>query len=111
MEQNSQSFPQSTQTPPQTSPQPEKSSAGPIIGAVIVIVILALGALYFWGAQLNQEPEELPLIPGNASNEEWVPPTSSSDEAAAIESDLDATDMTEFEAQMEADLRAIEAEL
>ncbi|RJR12778.1 hypothetical protein C4585_03225 [Candidatus Parcubacteria bacterium] len=105
---------QAPYTPPQnpTSPAPEKSSAGPIIGAVIVIVILALGALYFWGAQLNEAPEELPLIPGDApTGEEWAPSGSGSDEAAAIESDLDATDMAAFEAQMEADLRAIEAEL
>lgn len=38
---------------------------GPVVGAVIIILVLALGALYFWGAQLNKEKETdtLPLIP------------------------------------------------
>ena len=111
MDQTSYTPPPSPQTPP--PPAPEKSSAGPIAGTVIVIVILALGALYFWGARLNEQtPEELPFIPGDGSSaESWAPSTSNSDEAAAIEAELDATSMNDFEQQMDADLSAIEASL
>jgi len=47
----------------------QKSSAGPIVGAVIIVVVLILGALYFWGAHLNATNQEnnLPLILGNDS--------------------------------------------
>lgn len=92
-----------------------KSSAGPVIGAIIVIIILALGGLYFWGAQLNNKAaDELPFIPGDdpsAMNEEgaWMPLSSQSDEAAAIEADLQTTNMDAFEQQMNADLSATES--
>jgi len=99
-------------SPVSPPPSPKPSSAGPVIGTIIVISLLALGALYFWGARLNGVPEELPLIPGDdASAESWAPQQSSSDEAAAIEADLNATNMTEFEQQMDADLNATESSL
>lgn len=44
-----------------------KSGAGPIVGVVIVVILLVFGGLYFWGAQLNQEEETLPLIPGDTA--------------------------------------------
>ena len=114
---------QAPYTPPAT-PSPteptQKNSAGPIIGTIIVIVLLALGALYFWGAQLNQQaPDDLPYIPGDESSmtdsrmaaPDWIPPSSNSDEAAAIEADLQATDMNAFEQQTNADLEAANSEL
>lgn len=47
----------------------KRSTAGPIIGAAIVILMLAFGAFYFWGAHLNRESQPLPLIQGDASVE------------------------------------------
>jgi flagellar basal body-associated protein FliL len=38
--------------------QPEKNSVGPLIGSIIVIVILVLGAIYFWGGKLNATKTE-----------------------------------------------------
>jgi hypothetical protein len=52
-------------------PPAQKSGAGPVVGIVIIIALLILGALYFWGARLNaqQNPEnQLPLIPASDSN-------------------------------------------
>ncbi|MDO8514513.1 MAG: hypothetical protein Q7S50_03155 [bacterium] len=51
-------------------PPAHKSSTGPIVGTIIIVVLLVVGALYFWGAQLNQRDAEdqLPLIPGNDSS-------------------------------------------
>jgi len=110
---------QTPNTPNQTpiQPQTEKASAGPIVGAIIVIIVLALGALYFWGAQLNQTPDQLPLIQDDSSanvqqdvsNEAWIPPSSNSDDAAAIEAELQATDMSGFEQNMSADANAVSA--
>ncbi len=50
-------------------PAHHKSSMGPFVGAVIVIVVLAFGALYFWGARLNEQSrteQNLPYIPADA---------------------------------------------
>ena len=101
-------------SPVSTPPAPHKSSsAGPIIGTTIVIALLALGALYFWGARLSERTQkELPFIPGDdTSAESWAPQSSSSDEATAIEADLNATNMNEFEQRMNADLSAAESDL
>lgn len=50
---------------------PEKKSAereplGPLVGAGIVVILLIIGALYFWGAELNKQPQQdnLPFITG-----------------------------------------------
>ena len=51
-------------TPPANVPN-DKGGPGPIIGAVIIVVLLLVGALYFWGESLDREPTPLPLIPGD----------------------------------------------
>jgi len=52
-------------------PPASKSSIGPIVGAIIIVALLILGALYFWGAHLNATNQEnnLPLILGNDSTQ------------------------------------------
>lgn len=48
----------------------EKSSAGSIVGIVIIVLLLAVGAFYFWGAHLNAASDRengLPLIPPDNS--------------------------------------------
>ena len=49
-------------------PEGRHSHVGPLIGAVIIIVLLAFGALYFYGEYLNRQnsDDQLPLIQGNA---------------------------------------------
>ncbi len=49
----------------------QKTAAGPIVGIVIIVALLIIGALYFWGAHLNAvNPENnLPLILGNDSTQ------------------------------------------
>jgi CHASE3 domain sensor protein len=37
----------------------EKKSFGPLVGIVVIIVVLALGALYVWGGKLSQSSEEV----------------------------------------------------
>lgn len=38
-----------------------------MIGIVIILVLMIFGALYFWGASMNREQQELPFIPGDGS--------------------------------------------
>lgn len=102
---------------PPPIPEPHKSSIGPIAGAVIVILLLIAGGLYFWGAQLNKQQEPLPYIPSNDVPEDAVnttgdtdaglPPQSSSDDVSAIEADMNAMDMTQFESQNSAEMNNI----
>lgn len=60
---------------PKPEPIPEKrvmpshhAGMGPLIGAALIVALLAFGALYFWGAHLNaiEKKQQLPLIPGDA---------------------------------------------
>lgn len=98
--------------PPQ---EPQKASVGPIAGAVIVILLLIAGGLYFWGAQLNKQDEALPFIPSNdalpqentsvtGDTSAGLPAQSESDDVSAIEADVNAMDMTQFESQNSAEM-------
>lgn len=92
---------------PQAPVSTPRAPIGPWVGTVIVIAVLALGALYFWGAKLNQEnADQLPFILGNETNETWLPEQNDSDDAAQIEAELRATNMNEFESRNSADAEA-----
>lgn len=101
------------------SPEPPKSGIGPIAGAIVVILLLVAGGLYFWGATLNEEVmnNSIPYIPsdevpagGDSDSASGLPPQSSSDDAAAIETDLETMNFDQFEAQTEADVGNFDAE-
>ncbi|MBI4087807.1 hypothetical protein HY418_00265 [Candidatus Kaiserbacteria bacterium] len=46
----------------------KKPSSGPMVGIVIIVLLMIVGALYFWGARLNQQnaEDQLPLIPADS---------------------------------------------
>jgi len=47
------------ETPTNTkSNNTHRASVGPIIGSAIVIIVLLIGALYFWGQQLNKQEKQ-----------------------------------------------------
>lgn len=50
-------------------PPAHKKPVGPIVGVIIIVLLMAFGALYFWGATLNQKNPDnnLPLIPADSS--------------------------------------------
>ena len=79
------------QAQPQPQPQPQmqpvqkSGSAWPVIGAIIILVIVALGAFYFWNQRASNRMLDDQLNGINAQ--------SNSDEAASIEADLNATDV------------------
>jgi hypothetical protein len=49
-----------------TELQKKSGGLGPIIGIFIILMLLALGGFYFWGAALNREPDVIPIVSGDA---------------------------------------------
>lgn len=74
---------------------PNGSSAGPVIGIIVILVIIILGGLYFWG-QRNGEN----TILNEALNA--INLQSDSDEIDTIEADLNATDIENLDSEMNA---------
>jgi hypothetical protein len=86
--------------------EPEKP-IGPAVGTVIIVLILIIGAFYFWGYKLENTPavdetvtaEEVlaqPDVSLDALNTQ-----SSSDEIEAIEQDISTTDLEGLDAELE----------
>lgn len=98
------------QSSPPTSPK-TAPGAGPMVGIIIVILLLAAGGYYFLQESGQNEVSEVPYIPGDEVSESWQAESTGSDEAAAIEAELEATNMNEFEAAMESDLEATNSSL
>lgn len=48
-------------------PAHKRSGVGPVVGIVIILILLLFGGLYFWGARLNRQQEQLPFIPGDST--------------------------------------------
>jgi hypothetical protein len=108
---------------PGGEPQPSRKPVGPIAGAVIVIILLVAGGLYFYGAKLNSQiTDQAPYIPSDdylmpegsmptgelqSDTSAGLPPQSSSDDVNSIESDFNAMNMNEMESQNEAELNSI----
>ena len=62
---------------------------GPIVGALVIVLILVIAALYFFGQKLNTDTAN-PVAAPASQEPQNAPATTSSDSAAAIEADLDA---------------------
>lgn len=81
----------------QTSPQVRKEgSVGPIIGSVIIILLIIMGGLYFWGSVIQKQRAEAEL-----RKQARV------EDISVIEKDLNETNID----ALDADLMSIEAEL
>ena len=92
---------------PSAASMPAKSSSGPVVGSIVIIVLLIIGGLYFWMQEPRDTMSYPPFIPGDSTEDEaWMQAASSSDEATAIEAELNATNMDAFETQMNADATA-----
>ena len=100
-------------------PERPKSSIGPVAGAIIVILLLIAGGLYFWGAQLNNQPQPAPYIPSNDTSapqtdttptndpSAGLPPQSSSDDVSSIQADANAMNTDQLNTQNSAELNNI----
>lgn len=85
---------------PTTNMQPVEGSNGPVIGIIVVIVVLIVGAFYFFTRinEIQDVPQELPLT----DEEMAMTQTSDSDDVDAIEGDLEAENFDDVDAEMEA---------
>lgn len=94
---------------PNATQTSENRPAGPVIGAVIIILILVVGALYFWGAKLNKEANQTPEDILNAEDQtvDQLQTQSTSTEIDDINVDLNVTDLN----NLDADLKNIDKEL
>lgn len=72
----------------------EESSAGPIIGAIIILAVVIFGFLFFWGERGDNQALE------NQVN--TIEAQSNSDETSAIEADLNSTDVDSIDAELNA---------
>jgi hypothetical protein len=78
---------------------PSKSSVGPIIGIIILLAIVILGGLYFWGERSVEEVESDPAADAAV---ESINTQSTSDDVNSIEADLDATEIENLDAEINA---------
>ncbi len=86
---------------PTTVQEPGANLTMPMLigGALIAIAILA--GLYLW-----QSPRVAEETLSDVDSETWMPAASDSDDAAAIQAELEATSMTQFEQNMNTDAAA-----
>ena len=91
-----------------STPQQPTGGVGPVMAVVIIVALLILGGLYFWGAQLNErvQSDESALVDGTSNSDI----ASANDEPDQIEKDLDTFDSAAFESQLDADLKAAESQ-
>ena len=83
-----------------------KSGMGSIIGIVIIISIIILGGLYFWGKRIEESKLKDTLVSGNSQatvqeqNEATaIRSVSSSDDLDSIEADLNSTNLDNLGAE------------
>lgn len=87
--------------------QENKSSIGSIIGTIVIIAIIILGGLYFWGKRVEEAKIRQNLVTDQTSqstatmNEAAVIKTiTNSDELGSIEADLNNTKLDNLGAEV-----------
>ena len=69
--------------------------SGPIIGAIVILAIVILGGLYFWNQRAGEG------VPTDEAIEN-INMQSGADDTDSIEADLDATDIENLDAELNA---------
>lgn len=85
--------------------QQNKSSIGGIIGTIIIIAIIILGGLYFWGkrieeAKLNQNLVSETINENGANEATVIKSVNSSDDIPSIQADLKNTNLDNLGAEL-----------
>lgn len=75
--------------------QTQTPSQGPIVGIIVVIIVLIVGAFYFF-----TRIAEIQNAEQTATTTEEFATTSPSDDAVSIESDLNAENFDDLDAEM-----------
>ena len=77
-------------TPQNNIPQvPHKSGIGSIIGTIIIIAIIILGGLYFWGKRVEEAKLKQDLV--SDGTPQFSQTTQQSDDLNTIEAELNST--------------------
>jgi len=71
------------------------SPAGPVIGIIVILAIIILGGLYFWSQREVSDTNLEGVI-------DDINMQSDADDASSIEADLDATDIENLDAELNA---------
>jgi hypothetical protein len=82
-----------------------KSSIGGIIGTIIIIAIIILGGLYFWGKRVEEAKLKQDLVSDTTQPTEYneaaaIRSVSQGDDYASIEADLKATNMNNLDSEV-----------
>lgn len=86
-----------------TAGAPEQKGNGPVIGIIIVIIVLAIGAYYLFSELRSQEAARQ----ADPSAQEAQMPTEQA--VANIEGELQAEDLSDLEADIDADLQELDS--
>ena len=77
--------------------EPQKSGVGSIVATIIIIAIIILGGLYFWGKRVEENKTKENLVEGSTqptaeeSETVSIKNTNQSDDLDSIDADLQAT--------------------
>ncbi len=84
---------------PENNTSPTEGRSGPLAGTIVVIIVLALGAFYFWGASVDRADRTSTDI-GTDASVEALNTQSDSTELSAIEADLSATELSGLDQEL-----------
>lgn len=89
---------------PMPSQAPEKASMSGVIGTIIIIALIILGGLYFWGKRINTQKETASLVQQEQAASQQaaaIEAVSSSDELDTLKAEVDATQTTNLGAELQ----------
>lgn len=89
------------ETPP--APVKPRGSMGGMLAIVLILIIIVVGALYFWGQRIAESPNTGKDAVGELETQ------SSSTEPSAIEADLEAETPEEFNADIDSAFDELDA--
>ena len=84
-----------------------KSSIGSIIGTIVIIAVIILGGLYFWGKRVEEAKLRQNLVTDTSTQQSnqmdeatVIKSTSASDDLSSIQSDLNSTKLDNLGSEM-----------
>ena len=92
----------------------QKTGVGGLIGTIIIIALIVLGGLYFWGKRIEEAKTVTQMTSETSTTTDTVKisrdqmeanlikSTSPSDDLNSIENDLKSTNMTNLDAELHA---------
>jgi len=76
----------------------KEGSVGPVIGTIIILAVIVLGGLYFWGQRASDKVMNEAQVNETVQN---ITTQGQSDEAAVIEADLNATNIDNIDSELD----------